>query len=246
MKKPMFSIITPLYIYDEKRQKDFSRCLDSVQMQSNQDFEHIVVDQSDADLSFIQEIKTVKYFHQEHLERLFALRKGFEEAKGEWFCLLDSDDIYLPHYLETVAQMIMDNPDQKLFNFGSIHIHKDGIVNSRDPFEPEWNEKEGRHEIFGGGTIVNGTFVFHRSVWEELGDFPKIEKLWNPWDFSIAFQEEFPEIKSMFTVDHPDHPEGLAKELGNPWGQDYQLFYRYTRKYRSMPFKKHLYGVYCK
>jgi glycosyltransferase involved in cell wall biosynthesis len=246
-----FSIITPTYNYDEKRAKDLARCINSIQNQSFTDAEHIIIDQTEKDeYKFLFDNSSsntaiaIKYFEQTHVERLFAVRKGFEEAKGEWFCLVDSDDIYLPHYLEAVNQMIEENPDFKLFNFGNIYVHKDGRVTSRDEFRPK--NLEIGHEVFNGGTIVNGTYVFHRSLWEEMGDWPKIEKLWNPWDFSIAAQEEFPELKQFFVVDHPEHPEGYPKELGNPWGQDFYLFYKYTRKYHSIPINKHLLGVYAK
>lgn len=242
----MFSIITPSYIYDVKRGKDLLRCVSSVVDQSLTDYEHIIIDQTDnSEFAFnLDKVPQVKLINQLHIERLFAVREGLEKSQGEWICFLDSDDMYLPHYLETVKDLIIQNPEYKMFNFGSVHIQRDKSVRVRDAFKPAF--KEVGHEIFSSGTIVNGTFVFHRSLWEEMGDFPKIEKLWNPWDFSIAAQEEFPEIKPMFIVDHPDHPNGCPKELGNPWGQDYYLFYKYTRKYHSLPVDKHLYVVYSK
>jgi glycosyltransferase involved in cell wall biosynthesis len=245
-----FSVITPLYIYDEKRKKDFLRSCVSLSSQSFRDFEHIIIDQTENEDWEVRAkgnylLNNVKVIRQDHVERVFALREGFKQAEGEWICLLDSDDIYLPHYLETVNAMIEQNPEQKLFNFGNIYIYKDGRVTTRDAFQPK--KLEVGHEIFNGGTVVNGTFVFKRELWEELGDFPTTtDKLWNPWDFSMAAQEEFPELKTFFVVDHPDHPEGCPKELGNPWGQDYYLFYKYTRKYHSLAVNKHLYGVYAK
>lgn len=246
---PKFSVITPAYCHSEDRKRALERCIRSVDCQTigTDRVEHLVIDQTEVDEFRIDRWHQsfVKYYEQAHMERLYALRRAFEEAQGEWICLLDSDDIYLPHYLETVSQVIEGNPGYKLLNFGSLHIHKDGRVVARDAFKPK--RLEVGHEIFSGGTIVNGTFVFHRSVWEDLGDFPTTtEKLWNPWDFSIAAQEEFPELKEFFMVDHEDEPEKIAKELGNPWGQDYYLFYKYTRKYHSLSLDKHLLGVYCK
>jgi glycosyltransferase involved in cell wall biosynthesis len=245
---PKFSVITPAYNHNEFRRRDLDRCVSSLLNQSFQKFEHIIVDQTDNedfDMSWLDEVGSVRWFQQPHLERLYALREGFEQAMGEWFCLLDSDDIYLPHYLETCNLMIEENPEHKMFNFGNIYIHRDGRVTSRDVFKPEM--KEVGHEEFGGGCIVNGTFIFHRSVWEDLGDFPTTtDKLWNPWDFSIAAQEEFPELQKYFMVDHEDEPEKIAKELGNPWGNDFYLFYKYTRKYHSLPIDKHLHCVYNK
>lgn len=249
---PKFSIITPTYNHDYTRLSAFKRCIQSVENQSHPSFEHIIVDQTEDQVikKKTQELcefshSAIRYMDQPHAERLYALRKGFQEANGEWICLLDSDDIYLPHYLETIDKMIEENPDTMLFNFGSVHIFKDGRLATRDAFKPK--REEVGHEIFGSGTIVNGTFVFNRRLWEELGDFPTTtDKLWNPWDFSEAAQEEFPELRAYFMVDHEDEPEKIVKELGNPWGQDFYLFYKYTRKYHSLPENKHLYVVYQK
>lgn len=246
---PKFSVITPTYNYDKKRALAFCRAGNSLAYQTFEDYEHIVVDQTEED-GYKTEFEGIGYekvikVEQPHLERLYALREGFHQAIGDWFCLLDSDDIYLPHYLEACNQMIEENPEAKMFNFGNIYFHKDGKVSARDTFKPKMLEVG--HEEFGGGNIVNGTFIFHRDIWEDLGDFPTTtDKLWNPWDFSIAAQEEFPELQKYFMVDHEDEPEKIAKELGNPWGQDFYLFYKYTRKYHSIPVDKHLYGVYAK
>lgn len=244
MKVPLFSVITPVYNHSLQRYIDTLRCLRSIETQTEFDFEHIVVDQTEDKDFRIQGYGKLKVFRQPHVERLFALREGFEQASGEWFCLCDSDDIYMPHYLEEVKKMIQENPEYKLFNFGSLHIQPNKSIRVRDAFKPK--KLDLGHEVFGGGNIVNGTFVFHRSVWERLGDFPMIENLWSPWDFSIAAQEEFPELKVYFMVDHEDEPEKIARELGNPFGQDFYLFYKFTRKFWSLPSDKHLYGVYCK
>ena len=128
------------------------------------------------------------------------------------------------------------------------------------------------HEVFGGGNIVNGTFVFHRSVYKDLGGyppdvvkdidctdinypaFPGQEKPYirdlhanTPYDFSAFMQLKYPEIRQYFMVDHEAEPSGkIIKELGNPWGNDYALFYQYTRKYHSKPIKEYLYKVHPK
>jgi len=65
----------------------------------------------------------------------------------------------------------------------------------------------------------------------------------SPYDFAAAAQLEFPELRKHFMVDHENEPNKIIKELGNPWGQDFYLFYKYTRKFHSKPVKKYLYIV---
>lgn len=154
--------------------------------------------------------------------------------------------------------MIKDNPGYKMFNFGNIYVHKDGKVSKRGPFKPK-KKKEG-HEKFSGGKIVKGTYVLERSVWEEMGGFPPetakdvdcteinyggIRDLHmnTPYDFAAYAQVEFPEIREFFMINHEAEPNKIIKELGNPWGDDFYLFYKYTRKYHSKPIEEYLYKV---
>ena len=46
-----------------------------------------------------------------------------------------------------------------------------------------------------------------------------------------------------FMVNFEDEPDKIIKELGNPWGNDFYLFYKYTRQYVSKPIDEYLYIV---
>lgn len=257
--RPKFSIITPVNVWTEERREQLYRAIESVKNQTFKDYEYIIVnDGSPLEFEVPGWVKTVDLPHG---ERVIALNAGFEAATGEWICLLDSDDEYAPEYLETAARAIEKNPKYKLFNFGCKYFHKDGQITTRDPFTPR--KKKVGHEVFGGGTIVNGTYIFARSVYEDLGAYPPtviedidcseinyggVRNLYmhTPFDFSAAAQLEFPEIRQYFMVDHINEPSKILKELGNPWGQDYYLFYKLTRGYHSKPVKEYIYWVHPK
>ncbi len=262
---PKFSVITPVHLWNDNRVELFLKTIESLKKQTFRDFEWVIVDDGSV-VEFLwdraKEIGVnVTIIHKEHEERVIAYNQAFKEAQGEWFTLLDSDDEYKPDSLFKFNQMIEKYPQEKMFNCGAGYHQKDGTTTYRDPFTPK--RRAVGHEKFGGGNIVNGTFIFHRSVYEDLGGYPGDEKgritdvdcsalnyggvrdlyMGSPYDFSAAAQLEFPEIRDYFMVKHPDHPKGLVKELGNPWGQDYFLFYKYTRKYHSRVFKEYLYLV---
>lgn len=248
-----FSVITTVYCWHELKRKQLNRCKKSLESQSFTDFEHIIVDDgSPEDFAPVE-----ADIRQPHLERIHALKKGMKLAKGEWFVFLDADDELVSYALETINQMIEKYPDYKMFNFGSFHVNRDYSTKIRGVFQPKMEEVG--HAEFGGGNIVNGTYVFHRDVYEDLGGFPDDEKeidtseinyggvralnMCSPFDFAAKAQLEFPKIRDYFTVDSGE-PEGkIIKELGNPWGQDFYLFYKYTRKYHSKPFDIPLYIV---
>lgn len=264
---PKFSIITPVHLWSEDRVNWFKRCIESVEDQQFKDFEWIVINDGSViefdwdSLLMNKNIPSVVLTSVPHGERVIAYNKAFSVARGEWFCLLDSDDEFKPNYLSRVDFFTTKYPKFKMFNFGAVYAHKDDKYTYRDPFTPKAKGKG--HEAFGGGNIVNGTFVFNRKVYEDLGAFPGDEEgylekvdttdlnyggvrdlfMGSPWDFSAAAQLEFPEFRDQFLIDKEAEPEKVIRELGNPWGQDFYLFYKYTRKYHSKPIREHLYIV---
>jgi glycosyltransferase involved in cell wall biosynthesis len=252
-----YSILTPAFIGTEQRRNQLYRAINSVQNQTVKDFEHIVI--NDGSTLEVKIPKSIKLINQPHLERIVAYYNGMKEAKGDWFAFLDSDDEYVSYYLEACDAMMKKFPEAKMFNFGSIHITKDYKALPRGPFRPP--KLDVGHEVFGGGVIVNGTFIFHRSIYEELGGYPapEVHKVdckdinypdkdgnmvrtlgsSSPWDFAAFYQVKYPEIRKFFS--HETETWKAIRELGNPFGQDYILFYSYTRKYHSEPFDCNLY-----
>lgn len=259
-----FSVITPVYVDNEDTANELLRAIESIKNQTfnHKDFQHVIVNDGSVHKVDIPKHPWIKLINQENLQRITAYNTGLQNTEGEIITLLDGDDEYDPTYLEEVDKSFKENPDYKLINFGCTYMHSDGVSTRRDPFRPK--EEEIGHEIFGGGKVVNGTFAFHRSVYEDLGGYPPHHtvdidcsdigysegprELWmtSPYDFSAYAQMKFPEIRPHFQEKHPDHPRGLVRELGNPWGNDFYLFYKYTRKYHSKPIDKYLYVVHPK
>lgn len=262
-----FSVITPVHLWNQARVDRFLVTIESLKNQGYKDFEWVVVDDGSTE-PFRWEMLSetgmdVKLTRRPHEERIVAYNDAFQIAKGEWYVLLDSDDELVPNALEKLAKVIEKYPKDKMFNFGCVYEHADGKKTYRDPFNPE-RRKYG-HIKFGGGNIVNGTFIFKREVYLDLKGYPNthirdvdcteinyptgdgklVRDLYmgSPYDFSAAAQLIYPEIREYFMVDHENEPNKIIKELGNPWGQDYFLFYKFTRKYHSRVIKEYLYIV---
>ncbi len=256
------SVITPVYIWNDYRRDGLKRAVKSVKNQTFKDYEHIIVDDGSVEKMDWPKGPRIGLIHKQHGERVQAYAAGLAHSKGEIICFLDSDDEYEPNYLERVDYFFKKWPRYKLFNFGVKFVHKDGGERLVGTFKPRKRKKG--HVMFGGGTIINGAFVFHRKIYDKIGAFPPavIKDIdcrpinyskgprdlfsWTPFDFSAMAQMEFPEIRKYFMVNHVNEPNKIIKELGNPWGQDYYLFYKYTRKYHSKPVDEHLLIVHPK
>lgn len=107
-----FSVIIPTY----NRAHMIAETVDTVLRQTYSRFEVIIVDDGSTDNSgaVIQQKygndARVKYFFKQNEERGAARNFGLKQAKGEYAVFFDSDDRMLPHYLETLNQIIAAHP----------------------------------------------------------------------------------------------------------------------------------------
>lgn len=232
---PLFSIVIPT----RNREVELRRALHSVQGQSFSDFECIVVDDVSEPrydtklLVHLTHDGRFRYIRlDKHSQRCVARNTGMRVAKGDWIVWLDSDDELVGNYLEVVRDAIVDYPDAKCFNFGAIVMHRhreeDRVrytgMSIRPTFHPAWLGDH--HEEFRSGRIGAGSFVFHRDVLDEIEWLPE----------SIHFDQ----VHKMATDLHHLYPSP-GPPIGNPWGDDFIVFFRITRKFQSIPLDIALY-----
>jgi glycosyltransferase involved in cell wall biosynthesis len=95
-----FSIIIPLY----NKQNYIVKTLESVLSQSYKDFEVIVVNDGSSDNSLQEALSVsdsrIRVINKENGGVSSARNLGIHEAKNEWICFLDADDIMYPNCLE--------------------------------------------------------------------------------------------------------------------------------------------------
>jgi len=107
---PFFTVIIPTY----NRAALVSKAVRGVLDQSFSDFELLVIDDGSADntkdaLSVYNSDERFNYIYQNNTKESGARNNGMRLAKGDWICLLDSDDVFLPNHLETLHRRITEN-----------------------------------------------------------------------------------------------------------------------------------------
>lgn len=116
-----FSILIPVYNTSEY----LPECMDSVLSQSFRDFEVVLLDDGSTDNSgqlcdkYAQKDERVRVIHKQNEGLMMTRRRGFKEAKGDYFICVDSDDkLYDPKALERVYQIITETDcDLVLYNY---------------------------------------------------------------------------------------------------------------------------------
>jgi GT2 family glycosyltransferase len=120
----LFSVIIPTY----HRAPLLNRAIGSVLSQTNGDFEVIVVDDGGSDNSgevvrSFGDVR-VRYYHKNNEERGAARNFGADQATGEYYIFLDSDDRMLPDHLEKVSQRIYLYPERPDLIFSGFIVQE--------------------------------------------------------------------------------------------------------------------------
>ena len=108
------SIIIPVY----NGEKYISECVESIQHQSYQNFEILLIDDgsSDCTLQIAQSLASkdsrIKLLASSHLGVSSARNKGLDCATGEFIFFIDSDDVIHPMLLETLLLSLQNSDAQ--------------------------------------------------------------------------------------------------------------------------------------
>lgn len=101
------TICIPTY----NREKTLKRTLKSLVVQTDQDFEILVIDDGSEDETYnlIENnfnLSNLKYYRKENGGKHTALNMGIKNAKGQYFMILDSDDFLVPTCVEQLKQIV--------------------------------------------------------------------------------------------------------------------------------------------
>lgn len=127
----LFSFLVPVYNVE----KYLARCIDSLLVQKGADFEIVLLDDGSTDSSgaicdryAAQYPGIVRVIHKENEGSFFTRRRGFREARGDWFICVDSDDYAAPELLESVMEAIEKHPGCDMVMYNHCYVDNQGVV----------------------------------------------------------------------------------------------------------------------
>lgn len=166
--RPFFSVVVPVYNVADNMLRE---CIESVKMQTYQNFEIVLVDDASTQESvrgvlreYETEDKITVIYRKEngHISR--ATNDGIAAAKGEFVALCDCDDLYAPNALYEIARKLNEDKTYDFIYSDEDKISEDGRVR-RDPFfKPDWSP-----ETFMSYMYTCHLSVYRKSLLEELG-----------------------------------------------------------------------------
>ncbi len=108
------------------------QCIDSLLTQTLSDIEIICVDDASTDLTpsildnYSKADTRVKVLHlSENGGQAKARNLGLKMSQGEWVCMLDADDWFSPHALESAVNVFEEHPETDCVLFQVEEVHAD-------------------------------------------------------------------------------------------------------------------------
>ena len=108
---PSVSVVVPVY----KAEQYLCACIDSILAQSFSDIEVILVDDGSPDKCpmicdmYAAQDPRVRVIHQQNQGQAAARNRGVAQARGEWICFVDSDDLIHPQMLQRLYSAVMES-----------------------------------------------------------------------------------------------------------------------------------------
>lgn len=187
---PFFTVIIPLY----NKEKYIENAIKSILNQTFTDFEVLIVNDCSTDKSvaiaseFLSE--KVQLIHHEKNSGLAATRNtGIKKATSNYVTFLDADDLWKPHFLEKIFQLIQNFPEAKIFATNYEEIWDKVIKKPHNELTSSVKHYSGYINFFKTnikqGLYNHGSVCLHKEVYEKVGYYNENIQLSQDLDFNI-------------------------------------------------------------
>ncbi len=179
---PKVTVAIPCYNHGEF----LLETLDSVQAQSFDDYEVVVVDDGSTDPATCALLRNltlpkVKVIHTENQGVSAARNRAIAEAKGEYILPLDADDMIASTYLEKAVTVLDARPDVAVvFGERLMFGEREGVFPLPD-YDPRRLLAE---------NLIYPAAMFRRSDWQKVGGYCEaMVHGWEDWEFWISMSK---------------------------------------------------------
>ena len=187
---PFFTVIIPLY----NKEKYVENVLKSILNQTFTDFEVLIVNDCSTDKS-VSKIESylsekVRLIHHEKNKGLSATRNtGIQNAKAEYVCYLDADDLWKSTFLETIHRLVTNFPEARIYGTNYDEVYENKTFTIHNGGIELGNNYEGIINYFKTdikqGIYHHGSICLHTSVFKKVGYYDENIKFSEDFDFNI-------------------------------------------------------------
>ena len=194
--KYVFSVVIPLY----NKENYILNTIQSVLNQDFEDFEIIVVNDgsNDDSLAKIKPLKDsrLKIISKKNEGVSIARNTGIEQAEGKYIALLDADDYWYPHHLNSIKILIEKFPQAGIFCDAYEIIMQNKTIRKAD-FSTGLAEQPQIIEDYFQSSLVNpiiwtSAAAFEKTKFHKIGAFDPKLRTAQDLDFFIRAALKFP------------------------------------------------------
>lgn len=189
---PYFSVTIPAF-----KGKFLKECIDSVLIQTDNDFELVIVDDaSPENLKAIVEKFSdprIRYFRNEVGFGAYNVvgnwNKCLEYARGKYIICMGDDDRLLPNCLADYRTLIDRHPGLGLYHTRLQEISQNGVVTDLAEGRPEYESIYSHvwHDITGRRNQCVGDFLYDIARLRKIGGFINLPYAWNADRMTAAY-----------------------------------------------------------
>ncbi len=184
VQSPSVSVVIPAY----NQAGYLAECIQSVLAQTYTDYEIIVVDDGSTDNTpnIVKSFShAVRYVRQENQGLAGARNTGIREARGKYVALLDSDDAWLPTFLNSMMSLAKTTPEAAVLYCGIIYIDEWGCYLPQFGRMRVLPPEELYETLLRYNFLIPSTIVMDRSVVMAAGLFDVSFRRLQDWELWI-------------------------------------------------------------
>lgn len=229
---PKVSVIIPTF----NRAYCLHEAIDSVLVQTFQDFELIVVDDGSSD-NTLEVVRgygpKIKCIYQENKGLSSARNRGIKEASGEFVAFLDSDDIWLPEKLNRQIDIFQKENIIGLVSTRAEVIDEQG--NSLGIYKPKKFTSSDLSGLLNAYFVVISSVMVRRSALDSL-DYYFDESLKSAEDFDFCLR--LSRVTQLYYLDnvevkYRDSLNAMSKNLVKMYYSRIQILKKFSDRLRN-------------
>lgn len=202
-----YSVIIPVF----NKAETIAESIKSVLSQTEKDFELIIVNDGSSDKlhEVLKDFPSITILNQKNGGVSVARNTGIREAKGDYICFLDADDLWLPNHLEELNILIKEYPQTNIAFTSHIETLPDGTTCHSNKFLRKLPDRflcENLFEMLNINSYsiintncacINRNFINEKNIYFEPGE--KIGEDTDMW-FRVALESSVAFSKCETTI----------------------------------------------
>jgi glycosyltransferase involved in cell wall biosynthesis len=177
--------------------KFIGQAIDSILAQTFQDFEIVIVDDGSTDgtdvilKAYAQQDQRIRLIRNEPNQGpVKTMNIGVRNARGEFVAVHDSDDISLPHRLETQVNFLKSHPEVALIGGGALFIDEEGEL-LRVGTDRRRVGEEVKLFLEKGQAFIHSSVMYRRTCIEAIGLYDEFFTSSHDYDMTLRMASIF-------------------------------------------------------